>query len=963
MTSPDFADWERIEPLLDQALDLPPAERAAFLARACGDEPILRRRVARMLAAGEDPESPLERSLASLAGPLLAEPDDGGLAGIHLGEMIGPWRLIRELGHGGMGEVFFAERADGQFAQTAALKLVRRGREHDPLLIRRFLEERRILATLAHPNVARLLDGGVTATGLPWFAMEYVPGRPLDQYCEDNRLDIPGRLALIEKVLEAVAYAHRNLLVHRDLKPSNIFVTADGDVKLLDFGIAKLLGEENLSEPGLTLAYGRVMTPEFAAPEQVRAEPVTTATDIYSLGAVLYQLLTGQRAHRFDKRTAAEIERVVCETDPETPSVAIRAALASGSRRSSPSRWQRGLSADLDTLVLTALQKEPSRRYASADAMLEDLRRLRTGRPLLARPDSIGYRWGKFIGRHRVGASAIAIVILAIAGGVIATTWQARAARLEATRADRVKDFLVDLFQQADPDITGGKELTVREVLDRGTRRVDSMRGTEPAVQAELYDVLGNTYSHLQLLAQADTLHRKGLAAVHRVYGPARPEVLNATMSVAWGLNDQGRYLEADSLLGAAIRDYRSAGGDETQVLSDALDVLATAEKRLDHPVEAESLYRQSLRLQIRLTGPSDTITASRLSDLAVLLGSEDRLAQAESALTAAQDHRRGVLSPLDLKFLVGESSLGMLRMKRGDFAEAEPRLESAVSGLEQLERPGGLNLARTLDRMAVLQALQFHTTRAIATAERAQQMFAAVTGADHPETLYSLSELATYRAEIGDLTAAEQDAREAYAGLKLKLGEGHDRTLGGGQRLAAIQLAMGRDREARQTVTAVLLAVRHKYARVTPAYAGLVSIDAALRGNAGDSAGAEGQFREACAALNGGTRMDSAAYPAMVARCAAFLTGHAEARAAEPMLRGALLFLPAGADSTAVLVGKLWRELGRSLLAQRRFGEAESALQSAAAWYRHDRFSTAELKATEDDLHRANAQVARSRP
>ncbi len=425
MTSPDLSAWARIEPILEAALDLSPKERAAFLDRACAGDAALRSQVERMLVAGEDPNGPLEHSIADMAGPLMIAVEEAVGTRVRVGDTIGVWRLARILGQGGMGEVFLAERADGQFAQTAALKLIRRGREHDPLLIRRFLEERRILATLEHPSVARLLDGGVTDTGLPWFAMEYVAGRPLDRYCDDLALDVPRRLALMEHVLGAVAYAHQHLLVHRDLKPGNIFVTDKGEVKLLDFGIAKLLGDESASDPEITLAYGRVMTPEYASPEQVRGERVSAASDIYSLGAVLYQLLTGQRAHRFDKRSAAEIERVVCSTDPVAPSVAIGA---------SPSR--RALSGDLDTIVLKALQKDPARRYATADAMLDDLRRYREGRPVLARPDSFRYRAGKFIGRHRVAVAAAAIVALAFGwrGGVHRVAGACRAPRGGARR-------------------------------------------------------------------------------------------------------------------------------------------------------------------------------------------------------------------------------------------------------------------------------------------------------------------------------------------------------------------------------------------------------------------------------------------------------------------------------------------------------------------------------------------------
>ncbi|MEO8031971.1 MAG: serine/threonine-protein kinase [Gemmatimonadota bacterium] len=901
MSSPDALAWQRVEPLLDRALDLPAAERAAFLEQACGGDALLRSRLERMIAQGEDPDGPLEHSLISVAGPLLFSGDFEPPA-LLPGEVIGPWRLERELGRGGMGQVYLAQRADGQFAQTAALKLVRRGSEHDPLLVRRFLEERRILAALSHPNIARLLDGGVTAGNLPWFAMEYVPGWPLDRYCDERQLDLAARLALMEQVLGAVAYAHRNLLVHRDLKPSNIFVTEDGQVKLLDFGIAKLLADDPLADTALTQGFGRVMTPEYAAPEQVRGEPVTTATDIYALGAVLYQLLTGQRAHRFATHSAAEIERVICQTNPQTPSQALRAAPAIAGSPIGVGR----LAADLDTLVLKALHKEPARRYASADAMLEDLRRFRTGRPLLARPDSVGYRWGKFIGRHRLAVLAGILLALAIVAGVVATVWQARAARLEASRADRVKEFLVDLLHQADPNITQGQEFTVRQLLDRGTHRIDSLLGNEPAVQAELYEVVGNTYAHLGLNEQADTLHRKGLAVVRRLYGPGSEAVLDQEMAVAWGLNDQGHYQDADSQLTRAIADYRKAHGPHGQALSDALDILATARKRLDHPAQAESLYRQSLLLQLRLTGPADTITASRLSDLGALLASQNRLAPAESALMAAQTHRLGVLSPLDVRYLVGESNLAMIQMKRGDLAGAEPRLTVAVTGLTQVEGPGGLNLARALDRKALFEALAFHSTNAVAVGRQAHEMFRTTMGDDHPETQNSGSALAGYQASVGDFRGAELAARAAYAALRHKMGDRHDWTLYAGQRLAAIQLEMGKSRDASATAESVLTTAREKFGKLPPPLAGLLGTAAAAHAGEVDSATTAAAFDEALKTLDGGTHIDSMAYPIIALHYAAFLGRTGASAAGQALRKRARTWIPAGADTSGVLISRL---------------------------------------------------------
>lgn len=895
--------WQRIEPILDRALDLPPADRGAYLDAACAGDAPLRARIAEMIRQGEDPNGPLEHSLLSVAGPLLLGLADPSPSLVAPGDVIGPWRLVRELGHGGMGVVFLAERDDGHFAQTAALKLIRRGREHDPLLIRRFLEERRILAALSHPNIARLLDGGVTGTNLPWFAMEYVAGQPLDQYCHSNRLDIPARLLLMEQVLGAVSYAHRNLLVHRDLKPGNIFVTETGDVKLLDFGIAKLLGDEPSAEGGMTLAQGRVMTPEFAAPEQVRGEPVTTATDIYALGAVLYELLTGKRAHRFTRNTAAEIERVVCDTEPETPSHALR----SGSAAPDATDIRRGpISSELDTIVLKALQKDPARRYASAEAMLEDLRRFRSGRPLLARPDSLRYRWAKFIGRHRLAVGAGAVIVLAIAGGVVATVWQARAARLQAARAERVKEFLVDLLHQADPDITKGQDFTVRQLLDRGTHRVDSLLAKEPAVQAELYEVLGNTYSHLGLTDQADSLHRKGLAASLLLYGPGSEEVLDLEMAVGWGLNDQGRYRDADTLLIRSIQEYQRAGGKQSQALSDALDILATARKRLEHPVEAESLYRLSLAMQIRLTGPNDTITASRLGDLASLLGSQNRLEPAESALAAAQAHRRGVLPALDVRYLAGESGLATLLMKRGDLKGADPRLTTAVSGMAQIEAPGGLNWARTLDRLALLQSLELRTQEAIATATKATMMFASVMGDRHPETLNSRSLLAGYQASAGRIDIAEPLARSALSGLQEKMGERHDLTLAAEQRLALIELAAGSRGEAVRAASEVIAAVRQKYSRITPAFALSLGVIAAANAEGGERTGADSLFRQSLLALQGGTYVDSAALPLIAARYATFLEAQGRGKEAAAFITPALSLLPASTDSSNVVVMQL---------------------------------------------------------
>jgi Tol biopolymer transport system component/serine/threonine protein kinase len=407
-SSPESSDrWPEVDRILDVVLELAPEERPAYLDQACAGDDGLRAQVDAMLA-GAEASVFFESPALAFADPLVAadsvRPE---------GDMIGPYRLGRELGHGGMGVVYLAERADGHFEQRVALKLIKRGRDSDEIL-RRFLTERQVLARLNHPHIAKLLDGGITAEGHPWFAMEYVDGTPLNQYCEDRELGIDERLALFGDVCEAVQHAHRSLVVHRDLKPSNILVTPSGEIKLLDFGIAKVLSPDP-GDATVTHTGERLMTPEYAAPEQVRGEPVTTVTDVYLLGAILYLLLTGRPAHQLRGSSPARWEQVICQVYPKPPSAVVR-----GTDRD---RLRRRLAGDLDRIVLMALQKEPARRYPSVGVLLEDLDRHRANLPIRARPDSAIYRARKFLARHRTTMGVAVVALLSTLA--LATTFRA----------------------------------------------------------------------------------------------------------------------------------------------------------------------------------------------------------------------------------------------------------------------------------------------------------------------------------------------------------------------------------------------------------------------------------------------------------------------------------------------------------------------------------------------------------
>jgi non-specific serine/threonine protein kinase/serine/threonine-protein kinase len=506
--------WQQIKTIFHAALELDPARRAPYLREACAGDPLLRAQVESLVESHEQAGDFIAEP--AFVGARLASGAEGGAESL-VGRRIGAYEIARELGRGGMGAVYLGVRADAQFDQRVAIKIVKRGTDTD-FVLRRFSRERRTLAALDHPNIGKLLDGGATEDGLPYFVMEYIEGLSLNAYCDERRLSITERLKLFREVCSAVSYAHQNLIVHRDLKPSNILVTRDGTPKLLDFGIAKLL-DPALAEQTVerTATFMRLMTPEYASPEQVRGLPITTASDVYSLGVLLYELLTGHRPYRLKGRAPEEVERAVCEQEPERPSTAVsrveespaggqteaRSVLSpetvADTRDTEPVRLRRRLAGDLDTIILKALRKEPQRRYASAEQLSEDIRRHLEGLPVTARRDTFAYRTSKFIRRYRAGVAAAALVLLTLLAGAGATAWEAHRARVERARAERRFDdvrrlansFLFE-FHDAIKDLPGStsaRELVVKRALEY----LDSL-ARESTGDASLKDELGVAY-------------------------------------------------------------------------------------------------------------------------------------------------------------------------------------------------------------------------------------------------------------------------------------------------------------------------------------------------------------------------------------------------------------------------------------------------------------------------------------
>jgi eukaryotic-like serine/threonine-protein kinase len=597
--------WESIKELFGLALEREPNQRAGFLEEACAGDRALQAEVESLLASYQTTRGP--------AGGANSLPDSttasvSEAAEVMAGRRIGPYQVIREIGHGGMATVYLAVRADDQYRKRVAIKLVRPGLSGEEIL-RRFRNERQTLAALDHSNIVKLLDGGRTEEGLPYLVMEYIEGAPIDEYCDSLRLTITERLQLFRTVCGAVQYAHQNLVIHRDLKPSNILVTSEGVPKLLDFGIAKLLNPELSAQSLLVTQAGvRMMTPEYASPEQIRGLPLTTATDIYSLGVMLYQLLSGHRPYRLKSQTPLEIERVICEEEPEKPSVVVTwveeldketrltPEEVSRTREGRPEKLWRRLQGDLDTIVLMALRKEPARRYASVEQFSEDIRRHLENLPVAARKPTLAYRAAKFTRRHKAGVASAALVVLVLIGGITTTTWEARVARREKARAERrfedvrelANSFISDFPNTIEnfPESTLPRKLMVQmglKYLDKLTKDPSS-DSSVLLDQANGYirigDMQGNPY--YKNLGDADgalASYRKaeGIIAslLHdRPNDPrTRRPLANVLEKSAYQLSAQGQPREAVARLRKAAEIYQELAGAAPKDARAQLDV------------------------------------------------------------------------------------------------------------------------------------------------------------------------------------------------------------------------------------------------------------------------------------------------------------------------------------------------------------------------------------------------------
>jgi serine/threonine-protein kinase len=779
---------ERLERLIRATLDRPAQGRRELLEQSCRGDPDLLQEALDVLARLEGATGDLTATQADLRS---GDGEDGRLS--PPSELVGPYCIVRKLGSGGMGTVYLAERADGEFEQRVALKLLRRGLESDRAAVR-FRLERQVLARLQHPSIARLLDGGVSEDGRPYLAMEYVEGEPVAEYCNRRRLGVDERLRLCIAVGRAVAHAHRNLVVHRDLKPGNIMVTAEGEVKLLDFGIAKLLGTDDVEAPALTEPGVRAMTPDYAAPEQVQGDAITTATDSYGLGLVLYELLTGHRPFRLRSRTIEELERVVLQRrqEPERPSLVVRrprqghdaeghpiastAEEVAAERGTTPERLCRRLAGDLDTICLMAIRREPERRYPSPALLVADLERHLDSLPVLARPDTWSYRTRKFVRRHRVGVAAAAAFALLVSAAGVALGLQARRIARERDKAERVSQLLVDLFRISDPGEARGETITAREVLDKGFEQVGSGLEDQPEVRAELLDVMGRVYQNLGLYERAAPLLEQALAIRRGTAGAPEEELVESLSHLGLLLMERGEYRESEGLLREALHHARELHGSEHPAVALAENHLGTVLFDQGRYDEADPLLRQSLERLRRSYGERHEHVAGSLNDLGMLLFARGDYAGAEPLLREASTLRREVLGenhPLTADAL---SNLASALSRQGRFADAEVAAREALGIRRKVLDPEHPRLATTLNNLALIlfSAGQHEAAEPLfreALAIRKSRLDAA-----HPDTAASLSNLGLQMQTLGRLDEAEALYREALGIRRQAFGGEHVR-------------------------------------------------------------------------------------------------------------------------------------------------------------------------------------------
>jgi len=827
----DTRTWILAQQLFHAAVDLSADERAAFLAAAAEDDPDLARELAAMLDEDRRRQNLVDAGLERAAQGVLGQGawwEEG---------VFGPYRLTSVLGEGGMGVVYKAERAD--LGSTAAIKILRDA-WLSPTRRQRFVAEQRTLARLRHPSIATLYDANTLSDGTPWFAMEYVEGEPITAYCAARLPSAARRLALFRDVCAAVQHAHEQLIVHRDLKPSNILVKADGSVKLLDFGIARPL-DEHAQAVDRTRTVLRAITPAYASPQQIRGEAPGVDADVYSLGVLLYELLTGTLPFDLAGQTAVEVERIILSREPRRPSLARGDGSAPGVRGTSPSLW-----AELDVLCLTAMHKDPQRRYRTVDALMRDIDHLLRAEPLDARPDTLVYRTSRFVRRNRLPVSIAAAAVATLAGMAGLYTAGLRRARnqaiAEAARAQRIQRFMLRLFEGGDPVASPPDELRVITLIQRGVQEADAL-SHEPVAQAELYQTLGRLCQKLGQFERAETLFAQALNGRRALFGDESAEAIDTMVAQVDLATDRARFDEAlplahaahemavqvlqagHPLVPAATRalgrvlqergDYAAAVpvleravallacDDASLELGEAEHELANAHFYAGHLDVSESLNRHALGMYRRILGPEHPHVADTLVNLGAIAFERGDDETSEQLMRRALAITEAWYGPLHYRTAANLVMLGraLTRMNRLD--EASAALRRALQGREQAHGPSHPAVASVLNELGTIARKQGRFDDADAAYGRMAEIYRGVHGErGHFLNGVAASNLGSVAMLRGDGPRARQLLYEAIDIFTATQGREHVNTAIARVKLAGVLNAEGRHHDALREVT-----------------------------------------------------------------------------------------------------------------------------------------------------------------
>ncbi len=739
-----MSNWDKIKSLFKEVVELSPDKREAFINENCKDDPGLKRELESLIEAHHKSDGFLETPPVQFA-KINADKNSPDL---FTGMRIGKYVVEKKIGEGGMAVVYSANRADEQFKRRVAIKFIKRGMDTEEI-IKRFKIEEQTLAGLNHPYIAKIIDGGTTEKGLPYFVMELIVGEPIDKYCISKNLTIPEILELFQKVCSAIQYAHKNLVVHRDIKPGNIFITKEGVPKLLDFGIAKLLDPEN-SQTKLTRTGLKLLTLEYASPEQFLGKKITTAVDIYSLGVVLYELLTGRYPYKFNNSMPSEIERIICTTEPEKPSIAVsrldgknetvkkQSELKPGKLLSSKDenyeKIKRRLTGDVDNIVLKAMQKEPERRYSSVEQFSEDIRRHLAGLPVIARKNSIGYRSKKYFQRHRAAVITAFIFLLIIFTGITGIIIQSNVASnerdravLEAKKSERINSFLQEILAAPNPEVDG-KNVKVVDVLKNASEKINKELSGSPGIKAAALYTIGTTYMGLGLYNKAEKYLKSSLGISEKIYRSNDPRIARVMKQLAFNYQKKSNFTKADSLYKIALKIFKMKEGNISSVEAKTLSDYGSSLNYQGKYKEAKKYQTEALNAFRKIYGNNNPNVVKSLNNLETIAGNT------------------------------------------GDWNTAAKYGKEVLDFFFKTEGKNSVDYSKALSNYASILEVQGNLDKAIKDQKEAVEIKKRVEGKNHPDAMFAQITLADELTKRGDFVKAANLSREAMESLDKSL-------------------------------------------------------------------------------------------------------------------------------------------------------------------------------------------------